>query len=337
MVPAPPARASDGSGRTQQPRDLSRFAYLSIAAAVVTITLKVIAWRVTGSVGLLSDATESVVNLVAAVAVLIALKVAAMPADKNHHFGHTKAEYFSAALEGMMIFVAAVVIMATAVERFIHPRPIDNVGTGLAISVVASGVNGAVAFVLLRAGRRHRSLTLTADGKHLMTDVWTSAGVVAGVLLVALTRIERLDPVIAFLVGVNIVWAAWKLIRESTEGLMDISMSKEDNGAIAEILARFVTREVHFHALRTRLSGHHRFAEVHVLVPGAWTVQQGHDLVEEVEEAVHREFGEIALTCHLEPAEDPRAYGDYSAEFPVPTHDDIVAAHRSTTRGQDER
>lgn len=321
----------------QQPRDLSRFAYLSIAAAVVTITLKVIAWRVTGSVGLLSDATESVVNLVAAVAVLIALKVAAMPADKNHHFGHTKAEYFSAALEGMMIFVAAVVIMATAVERFIHPRPIDNVGIGLAISVVASAVNGAVAFVLLRAGRRHRSLTLTADGKHLMTDVWTSAGVVAGVLLVALTRIERLDPVIAFLVGVNIVWAAWKLIRESTEGLMDISMSKEDNGAIAEILARFVTREVHFHALRTRLSGHHRFAEVHVLVPGAWTVQQGHDLVEEVEDAVHREFGEIALTCHLEPAEDPRAYGDYTAEFPVPTHDDIVAAHRSTNRGQDAR
>ena len=334
---APAIPASDGPGRMQQPRDLSRFAYLSIAAAVVTITLKVIAWRVTGSVGLLSDATESVVNLVAAVAVLIALKVAAMPADKNHHFGHTKAEYFSAALEGMMIFVAAVVIMATAVERFIHPRPIDNVGMGLAISVAASAVNGAVAFVLLRAGRRHRSLTLTADGKHLMTDVWTSVGVVTGVLLVALTRIERLDPVIAFLVGVNIVWAAWKLIRESTEGLMDISMSKEDNGAIAEILARFVTREVHFHALRTRLSGHHRFAEVHVLVPGAWTVQQGHDLVEEVEDAVHREFGEIALTCHLEPSEDPRAYGDYSAEFPVPTHDDIVAAHRSTTRGQDER
>jgi cation diffusion facilitator family transporter len=332
-VSVSPTPSADGSGRLQQPRDLSRFAYLSIAAAVVTITLKVIAWRITGSVGLLSDAAESVVNLVAAVAVLIALKVAAMPADKNHHFGHTKAEYFSAALEGMMIFVAAVVIMAAAVERFIHPRPIDNVGNGLAVSLVASAVNGAVAVVLLRAGRRHRSLTLTADGKHLMTDVWTSAGVVVGVLLVALTDVQRLDPVIAFLVGANIVWAAWKLIRESTEGLMDISMSKEDNGAIAEILSRFVTREVHFHALRTRLAGHNRFAEVHVLVPGAWTVQQGHDLVEEVEEAVHREFGEIALTCHLEPAEDPRAYGDYTAEFPVPTHDDILAAHRSTARG----
>jgi len=317
---------------------------LSIAAAIVTISLKFLAWRITGSVGLLSDAAESVVNLVAAVAVLIALKVAAMPADKNHHFGHTKAEYFSAAVEGVMIFVAAVLIMWSAIERFIHPRPIENVGLGLAVSVLASVVNGVVAFVLLRAGRRHRSLTLTADGKHLMTDVWTSAGVVLGVLVVALTGVERLDPVVAFLVGLNIVWTGWKLIRQSTEGLMDIAMSKEDNRAIADILARFVTSEVHFHALRTRESGHHRFAEVHVLVPGAWTVQQGHDLVEDVEATVHREFGDIALTCHLEPREDPRAYGDYSAEFPAPTHDDILAAHdadplspRASTGGADHR
>ncbi|NUR80347.1 MAG: cation transporter [Dermatophilaceae bacterium] len=320
----------------QQTRDLSRFAYLSIAAAVVTITLKFVAWRITGSVGLLSDAAESVVNLVAAIAVLIALKVAAMPADKNHHFGHTKAEYFSAAVEGMMIFVAAVVIVVSAVERFIRPQPIENVGLGLAISVVASLVNGGVAMVLLRAGRQHRSLTLTADGKHLMTDVWTSAGVVVGVLVVALTGIERLDPLVAFLVGLNIIWTGWKLIRESTEGLMDIAMPKEDNAAIAEILSRFVTHEVHFHALRTRLSGHHRFAEVHVLVPGAWTVKRGHDLVEEVEEAVHREFGELALTCHLEPSEDPRAYGDYAAEFPVPTHADIVAAHGGPEKAGDD-
>ena len=336
-IPNPASEVSPTSGRGPQTRDLSRFAYLSIAAAVVTITLKVIAWRITGSVGLLSDAAESVVNLVAAIAVLIALKVAAMPADKNHHFGHTKAEYFSAAIEGMMIFVAALVIMYTAVERFLNPQSIENVGLGLAISVVASAVNGGVAVVLLRAGRRYRSLTLTADGKHLMTDVWTSAGVVVGVLLVGLTHVERLDPVIAFLVGINIVWTGWKLIRESTEGLMDISMPKEDNSAIAEILSRFVTREVHFHALRTRVSGHHRFAEVHVLVPGAWTVQQGHDLMEEVEEAVHREFGEIALTCHLEPSEDPRAYGDYAAEFPIPTHDDIVAAHGATPNARPER
>ena len=307
----------------QETRDLSRFAWLSIAAAVVTITLKTIAWQLTGSVGLLSDAAESVVNLVAAVAVLIALRVAAMPADKNHHFGHAKAEYFSAALEGMMIFVAALVILYTSVDRFLNPRPIENVGIGLAVSVLASIVNGVVAFILLRAGRQYRSLTLTADGKHLLTDVWTSAGVIVGVLVVALTGIERLDPVIAFLVGLNIIWTGWKLIRASTEGLMDVALSKEENRGIAEILARFVSKDVHFHALRTRVSGHHRFAEVHVLVPGRWSVQRGHDLVEEVEAAIHEEFADLSITCHLEPAEDPRAYGDYTAEFPVPTHDDL--------------
>ena len=310
----------------QETRDLSRFAWLSIAAAVVTITLKTIAWQLTGSVGLLSDAAESVVNLVAAVAVLIALRVAAMPADKNHHFGHAKAEYFSAALEGMMIFVAALVILYTSVDRFLNPRPIENVGIGLAISVLASIVNGVVAFILLRAGRQYRSLTLTADGKHLLTDVWTSAGVIVGVLVVALTGIERLDPVIAFLVGLNIIWTGWKLIRASTEGLMDVALSKEENRGIAEILARFVSKDVHFHALRTRVSGHHRFAEVHVLVPGRWSVQRGHDLVEEVEAAIHAEFADLSITCHLEPAEDPRAYGDYTAEFPVPTHDDLRRA-----------
>ncbi|HEX6055083.1 MAG TPA: cation diffusion facilitator family transporter [Intrasporangium sp.] len=307
----------------QETRDLSRFAWLSIAAALVTITLKTIAWQLTGSVGLLSDAAESVVNLVAAVAVLIALRVAAMPADKNHHFGHAKAEYFSAALEGMMIFVAALVILYTSVDRFLNPRPIENVGIGLAISVLASVVNGVVSFILLRAGRQYRSLTLTADGKHLLTDVWTSAGVIVGVLVVGLTGIERLDPVIAFLVGLNIIWTGWKLIRESTEGLMDVALSKEENRGIAEILARFVSKDVHFHALRTRVSGHHRFAEVHVLVPGRWSVQRGHDLVEEVEAAIHEEFADLSITCHLEPAEDPRAYGDYTAEFPVPTHDDL--------------
>lgn len=254
------------------------------------------------------------------------------PCDKNHHFGHTKAEYFSAALEGQMIFIAAVVIMRSAVDRFLHPAPIDNVGIGLAISVVASLINGTVAYVLLRAGRRHRSLTLTADGKHLMTDVWTSAGVVIGVILVATTGIERLDPVIAFLVGLNIILTGWKLIRESVEGLMDIALPKEDNAAIAGLLAGFVTDEVHFHALRTRMSGHHRFAEVHVLVPGAWSVQRGHDLVEEVEAAVLSHFGDLALTCHLEPTEDPRAYDDYAAEFPVPTNDDIIAADDNETR-----
>jgi cation diffusion facilitator family transporter len=325
-VPTTP-HPTPANNRLHQTRDLSKFAYLSIAAAIATITLKTIAWQITGSVGLLSDALESVVNLVAAIAVLIALKVAARPADKNHHFGHSKAEYFSAAIEGQMIFVAAVAIMLSAVERFLHPRPLENVGMGLGISVAASVINGVVALVLLRAGKKHRSLTLTADGKHLMTDVWTSAGVVVAVLLVSITGIDRLDPIVAFLVGLNIVVTGWKLLRESGEGLMDIAMSKEDNKAIADVLTGFVSDEVHFHALRTRLSGHHRFAEVHVLVPGAWTVQQGHDLVEEIEDAVHDVFDDVALTCHLEPSEDPRAYGDYTAEYPVPRHDELQSDH----------
>ena len=313
--------------------NLSRYAYLAIAAAVVTITLKVIAWRLTGSVGLLSDAVESVVNLVAAVVMLIALRVAARPADKNHLFGHSKAGYFSAVVEGQMIFVAALVIMWTAIERFVNPQPIEQVGVGLGFSVMASIVNAVVGILLIRAGRRHRSLPLTADGKHLMTDVWTSVGVIVGVLLVALTGIELLDPVIAFAVGLNIVFTGWKLLRESVDGLMDIAMTKEDNAVIADVLIGFVSAEVHFHALRTRESGQQRFAEVHVLVPGAWSVQRGHDLVEEVEDAVRLHFPDVALSCHLEPAEDPRAYGDYAAEFPVPTHDDILAAHQ---RGSDE-
>lgn len=293
---------------------------------MATITLKVIAWRVTDSVGLLSDAVESLVNLVAAVAMLVLLRVAARPADRNHLFGHSKAGYFSAAIEGQMVFVAALAIMWTAVERFLHPRPIDEVGLGLALSVVASFINGVVGICLVRAGRRYRSLPLKADGRHLLTDVWTSAGVILGVLLVAVTGIERLDPVVAFAVGIGIVVTGWKLLRASVEGLMDIAMSDADNQVIADVLKRFVSDQVHFHALRTRESGNHRFAEVHVLVPGAWSVQQGHDLVEEVEAAVRENIGDVALTCHLEPSEDPRAYGDYEAEFPVPTHDDIVAA-----------
>ena len=201
----PAARA-----RPQRP-DLSRFAWLSIAAALVTIALKTVAWQVTGSVGLLSDAAESLVNLVAAVVALVALRVAIRPADHNHHYGHSKAEYFSAAAEGMMIFVAAAVILVSSIQRFLQPRPLENVGAGLTVSVLASVVNGLVAVVLLRAGARYRSITLTADGKHLMTDVWTSVGVVVGVLLVWATGWERLDPVVAFAVGLNILVTGWRV------------------------------------------------------------------------------------------------------------------------------
>jgi len=298
--PAPPAARPD----------LTRFAWLSIAAAIATIGLKSGAFLLTGSVGLLSDAAESIVNLVAAIVALVALRVAAQPFDEKHHFGHSKAEYFSAAIEGIMIFVAAGFILWTSVDRFLHPAPLENVGIGLAISVVASAINGAVAVVLTRAGRRHRSITLVADGKHLMTDVWTSVGVVVGVLLVALTGWLQLDPVIAFLVGCNIIWTGWHLIAESVDGLMDRALSTEDLERLQQILDDFDSDQVRFHSVQTRVAGHARFISMHVLLPGAWTIQQGHDLVEEVEGRLVGEFEHAQVFTHMEPLEDPRSYED---------------------------
>ncbi len=292
------------------PVDLTRFAWLSIGAALLTIALKTFAWRITGSVGLLSDAAESLVNLVAAVVALVALTVAIRPPDKNHHFGHSKAEYFSAATEGVMIFVAAAVILFSAVQRFLNPQPLENVGVGLAVSVAASVVNGGVAIVLLRAGARYRSITLVADGKHLMTDVWTSVGVVVGVLLVALTGWERLDPVVAFAVGLNILVTGSRLVRGASAGLMDVSLPKEDNELIRTVLGRFTSAEVSWHRLLTREAGNRRFMQFDLLVPGEWTVQRGHDLVEDITDALVAEFPDIDVICHIEPVEDPRSYED---------------------------
>ncbi|CAL8980296.1 Ferrous-iron efflux pump FieF [Propionicimonas sp. T2.31MG-18] len=290
--------------------DLRRFAWLSIAAAILTIGLKSGAYLLTGSVGLLSDAAESVVNLVAAIVALIALGVAAQPFDEKHHFGHSKAEYFSAAIEGIMIFVAAGFILWTSVERFLHPAPLENVGIGLGISVVASAVNGAVAVVLGRAGRAHRSITLVADGKHLMTDVWTSAGVVVGVLLVALTGWLQLDPIIAFLVGLNIIWTGWHLIAQSVDGLMDRALSTEEHARLQLILDDFDPRQVRFHSVQTRVAGHARLISMHVLLPGDWTIQKGHDLIEDVESRLVTEFDHAQVFTHMEPIEDPRSYED---------------------------
>ncbi len=288
--------------------NLTRFAWLSIAAAVVTIVLKFTAYVLTGSVGLLSDAAESVVNLVAAFVALIALHVAAQPADEDHPFGHSKAEYFSAAVEGVMIFVAAVFILWTSVQRFLAPEPLDNVGVGLGVSVAASVVNGLVAMVLMRAGRRHNSITLVADGKHLLTDVWTSVGVVVGVTLVALTGFLRLDPIIAFLVGCNIIWTGWHLIRESVDGLMDHAPSAEDQATITSVIGEFVGADVQIHGVRARVAGHQQHVAMHVLVPGEWTVQRGHDLLEQIEARFLERFAHMSIDTHLEPIEDPRSY-----------------------------
>lgn len=298
--------------------DLTRFAWLSIAAALVTIALKSTAYLLTGSVGLLSDAAESVVNLVAAVIALIALRVAARPPDADHHYGHGKAEYFSAGLEGLMIFVAAAVILASAVQRFIHPAELERLGAGLAVSTVATAINGAVGLVLIRAGRTHRSATLTADGKHLMTDVWTSAGVLIGVLLVALTGWQRLDPVVAAIVGLNILITGYRLVVGSAGALLDAALTPQELATVAAVLDRFRSTDVDFHGLQTRQSGRHRFVAVHVLVPGEWTVFRGHDLLEEVESAIRVALPDTTVQTHLEPREDPRAYADYAYDSHPP-------------------
>lgn len=289
---------------------LTRFAWLSVAAAVVTITLKSAAYLVTGSVGLLSDAAESVVNLVAALVALVALRVAARPADDSHHYGHGKAEYFSAGLEGLMIFAASAVILVTAVQRLLNPVELERVGLGLAVTALATVINGAVGLTLIRAGRTHRSLTLTADGRHLLTDVWTSVGVIVGVFAVAVTGWLVLDPLIAIAVGLNILVTGSRLVWRSTSALMDAALPEEDHQRIVAVLDRFRSDEVRFHALRTRESGRQRQVSVHVLVPGAWSVQRGHDLLEDLEAALVAELPGTAVHTHLEPLEDARSYED---------------------------
>jgi cation diffusion facilitator family transporter len=250
-----------------------RYAVLSIAAAVLTIGLKAAAYLVTRSVGLFSDATESVVNRVAAVAALWALIYASRPPDEEHAFGHNKAKYFSSGVESALIITAAVWIGVTAWERLMDPQPLENVGLGLSIALVAAALNGGVALVILRAGRRLRSITLRADAHHLLTDVGTSLGVVLGVVTVQLTGWLVLDPLIALVVAANIVWTGVRLLRETASGLLGRALPPEDQEAISKVLSRYEERGVRFHALRTRASGQRRFISMHVLVPGQWTVQ----------------------------------------------------------------
>lgn len=293
-------------------RDLSRFAWLSVAAAVATITMKTAGYFVTGSVGLLSDAAESLVNLVAAVVALVVLKIIAKPADSDHEFGHSKAEYFSAGLEGAMIFIAAGFIIAAAIGRLMDPQPFESVGLGLVLSVLASVVNLVVALILLRAGREHNSITLTADGKHLMADVWTSAGVIVAVLLVWLTEWWWLDPVIALAVALNILYTGYSLLVEAGGGFMDKAMEGEDRADVDRILDshRDPKRRIDVHEVRTRVSGRQRFIEFHVLVPGKWSVEHGHDILEAMEDDLRDRFPGVHISSHLEPIEDERAYGD---------------------------
>ncbi len=294
--------------------DLRRFAWLSIAAALVTIGLKVVAWRLTGSVGLLSDALEGLVNLAAAVLALVSLIVAARPPDDDHAFGHDKAEYFAAGIEGALVLLAAVSIVAAAVPRLVHPAPIAAAALGLCVSALASAVNLGTAVVLRRAGTHHRSPTLLADAHHLMTDVYSSGAVIVGVALVALTGWTRLDPLLALLVGGVIVRTGLKLVGGAAHGLMDPAFSADETRAVEAVLDGHRAEGLDFHALRTRVAGARRFLSVHVLVPPEWTVQRAHDEVERIEAELRAALPGLSILTHLEPLGDPAADADIALD-----------------------
>ena len=298
---------------------LTSYAWLSIGAAVLTIGFKSAAYLFTGSVGLLSDAVESIVNLVGAVVALTMLTIASQPPDEEHNYGHSKAEYFSSGIEGTLILIAALSIAYTAVQRLISPKPIEQIGLGLAVSGAAAVVNLVVGLVLMRAGKRSNSVTLEANAQHLLTDVWTSVGVVVGVGAVALTGWNWLDPVVAILVALNIVWSGIKIVRKSALGLMDTGLPLEQQILIKSVLDKYHQTGIEFHALRTRQAGTRAFVSFHVLVPGDWTIQRGHDLVEEIELDLRLTLPNITINTHLESLEDPASWEDTGLDRPNPT------------------
>jgi cation diffusion facilitator family transporter len=290
---------------------LERYAWLSIAAAIATITLKAYAWWLTGSVGLLSDALESVINLAAAILALCMLRLAASPPDEDYPYGFSKAEYLSAGVEGALIVLAAAGILFAAIPRLFAPRELETPGLGIALTVVASAINYAVALVLIRAGKREHSITLEADGQHLMTDVWTSAGVIVGVALVFATGWLHLDPLVALAVAVHVVWTGVGLVRRSIAGLLDAAISAEDQQEIAKLFAEYSKRYgMTFHALRTRRAGARRFVTFHMLVPDRWSVARAHHLSEEIESRVRSMVPNASIVTHIEPISDPASYDD---------------------------
>lgn len=295
----------------QDRASLTKFAWLSIGAAMATILLKTTAYFLTGSVGLLSDAIESLVNLAGALMALTMLVIAARPADEDHVYGHSKAEYFSSVTEGILIFGAAIGILVTAIQRLLDPRPLEQLGIGLSISVAASLINFIVARILLNAGRKRRSITLEADAQHLMTDVWTSVGVIGGVAAAGLTGLHIFDPLVAILVALNIVWTGFRIIRRSVMGLMDVALPENEQRLIREVMAKYQERGVNFHALRTRQAAARRFMSVHVLVPGDTTVHDAHHIVEDFENDIRTALGgAVTVFTHLEPAEDELSMED---------------------------
>jgi len=289
---------------------LARFAWISISAAIVTIALKTAAFYLTGSLGLLSDALESLVNLAGGIMALTMLTIAGRPADERHSYGHSKAEYFSSGVEGALILVAALGIAYTSIPRLFHPKELEQVGAGLAVSMVASMINLGVALLLMRVGKKNHSITLEANAHHLLTDVWSSVGVLVGVAVVALTGWLWMDPVVAMLAAANIVWTGSRIVWRSISGLMDHALAPEDIAKVRAVLETYQNEEVQFHALLTRQAGARKFVSVHVLVPGAWTVHQGHELLERIEQSIRGVLTNSTVFTHLESLEDPSSWDD---------------------------
>lgn len=290
---------------------LQKFMYLSIAAAIVTIVLKSYAYHITSSVGFLSDALESFVNLFAAIFALIMLNLSQRPADKEHMYGHSKAEYFSSAAEGALILIAAFSIISQAIPRLFNPVPLENVNIGLLFSLLASFVNLSVGLILINNGKKRKSLILEADGRHLLTDVLTSVGVIVGIIIVKFTGWLIVDPIIAILVALNIIYTGYRLIIRSAIGLMDVTIPDEDMIKITLYLDSLKTRQIEYHSLMTRTAGQRKFVFFHLLVPGNWTVKQGHDFADEIEEHIINMFNQpVTVDTHLEPVEDPASMND---------------------------
>lgn len=295
----------DQTPQTVEPASTSwlmRFLWLSLATAVATVVLKGVAAFLTGSIGLLSDALESMVNLAAAIVALWALRLSSKPADHNHDYGHGKAEYLSSFVEGALILIAAGAIIVSSIDRLIHPQPVASLGLGLALSLVASIANGIVGLVLIKQGRRHRSITLEADGHHLLTDVWTSVGVLAGMGLLWLTGWSWIDPVVAIAVGINVLITGARLLRRSAVGLLDAALPPDEVKQIRQALNEAIADdEAHVTEVLTRESGRQRFVQATITVPGEWSVQRGHDLADQIEVAVDAALPETTTVVHIEP------------------------------------
>ncbi len=297
-----PHKTAEHNDLMQNRASLTRFAWLSIAAAFATIILKAGAYYLTGSVGLLSDAIESFVNLAGAIMALLMLIIAARPADEDHVYGHSKAEYFASVTEG---------IITTAAQRLLHPKAIEQLGLGLVVSIAASLINFVVSRILLKAGKERQSISLEADANHLMTDVWTSIGVIGGVAIAGFTNWQTLDPLVAIVVALNIIWTGFQLVRRSVSGLMDEALPAQEQKLIENVMAKYREKGVSFHALRTRQAAARRFMSVHVLVPGEWTVHDAHHIAEDFENDIHDTLGGvITVFTHLEPAEDEISMDD---------------------------